>query len=71
MLMHADTDAARLRELGYEPELARSLSVRDLVIHGLIYMVPLAPIGIFVILYNNLVHRGCAPRRRRGGTRSA
>ncbi len=52
MLMQADTDAARLRELGYEPELARTLSVRDLVIHGLIYMVPLAPIGIFGILYN-------------------
>ena len=50
--MQADTDAARLRELGYEPELARTLSVRDLVIHGLIYMVPLAPIGIFGILYN-------------------
>lgn len=52
MLMQADEDAARLRELGYEPELARTLSVRDLVIHGLIYMVPLAPIGIFGILYN-------------------
>lgn len=47
-----DTDSARLRELGYEPELARRLSVRDLVIHGLIYMVPLAPIGVFGILYN-------------------
>src|SRR5215217_6494910 len=52
MLMQADTDAARLRELGYEPELARTLAVRDLVIHGLIYMVPLAPIGVFGILYN-------------------
>jgi amino acid transporter len=52
MLMQADKDAARLRELGYEPELARTLSVRDLVIHGLIYMVPLAPIGVFGILYN-------------------
>lgn len=47
-----DDDAARLRELGYEPELARTLSVRDLVIHGLIYMVPLAPISVFGILYN-------------------
>jgi amino acid transporter len=45
-------DAARLRELGYEPELARTLSLRDLVIYGLIYMVPLAPIGVFGILYN-------------------
>src|SRR6187397_1989560 len=52
MLTQLDDDAARLRELGYEPELARTLSVRDLVIHGLIYMVPLAPIGVFGILYN-------------------
>jgi amino acid transporter len=52
MLMQLDDDSARLRELGYEPELARTLSVRDLVIHGLIYMVPLAPIGVFGILYN-------------------
>ena len=52
MLMKADDDTARLRELGYEPELVRTLSVRDLVIHGLVYMVPLAPIGIFGILYN-------------------
>jgi amino acid transporter len=47
-----DADAARLRELGYEPELVRTLSVRDLVIHGLVYMVPLAPISVFGILYN-------------------
>mgnify|MGYP001161966365 CR=1 FL=1 len=47
-----DHEAARLRELGYEPELARTLSLRDLVIHGLIYMVPLASIGVFGILYN-------------------
>jgi amino acid transporter len=52
MLMQAESDVARLRELGYEPELERTLSVRDLVIHGLIYMVPLAPIGVFGILYN-------------------
>jgi amino acid transporter len=52
MLTQLDDDAARLRELGYEPELVRTLSVRDLVIHGLIYMVPLAPIGVFGILYN-------------------
>lgn len=45
-------DSARLRELGYEPELARRLSVRDLVVHGLIYMVPLAPIGVFGIIYD-------------------
>ena len=30
----------------------RRLTVRDLVIHGLIYMVPLAPIGVFGIIHN-------------------
>jgi hypothetical protein len=40
------------RELGYQQELARRLTVRDLVVHGLIYMVPLAPISVFGIIYN-------------------
>jgi amino acid transporter len=55
MLMQSEAtadDSARLRELGYEPELARTLSLRDLVIHGLVYMVPLAPISVFGILYD-------------------
>ncbi|OBA93244.1 amino acid transporter [Mycobacteriaceae bacterium 1482268.1] len=52
MTTQLDDAAARLRELGYEQELARRLSLRDLVIHGLIYMVPLAPIGVFGIIYN-------------------
>lgn len=33
-------EATRLRELGYVQEVARRLTVRDLVTHGLIYMVP-------------------------------
>lgn len=52
MVTQLDDDTTRLRELGYVPQLARTLSLRDLVIHGLIYMVPLAPIGVFGILYD-------------------
>ena len=40
-----DTDA--LRRYGYRPELTRSLGGVDLLIYGLIYMVVIAPFGIF------------------------
>ena len=42
----------RLSQLGYKPELSRSLSLGDVVIHGLIYMVPIAPISVFGVVYN-------------------
>lgn len=47
-----DTENARLNELGYKPELSRSLSLADVVIYGLIYMVPIAPISVFGVVYN-------------------
>src|SRR3954452_20031852 len=47
-----DTENARLSELGYKPELSRSLSLADVVIYGLIYMVPIAPISVFGVVYN-------------------
>lgn len=36
-----------LESLGYKQELKRSLSVVDMVVYGLIFMVPIAPFGIF------------------------
>jgi amino acid transporter len=36
-----------IEQFGYKQELSRSLSFRDLVIYGLIFMVPIAPFGIF------------------------
>ena len=36
-----------LETLGYKQELKRSLSVVDMVVYGLIFMVPIAPFGIF------------------------
>jgi amino acid transporter len=42
----------RLSQLGYTPELSRSLSMSDVVIHGLIYMVPIAPISVFGVVYS-------------------
>src|SRR4051795_991318 len=47
-----DTENARLSELGYEPELSRTLTLADVVIYGLIYMVPIAPISVFGVVYN-------------------
>lgn len=39
--------AAKLSDFGYKQELDRTLSVKDLVIYGLIFMVPIAPMGIY------------------------
>ncbi len=41
---HAQTT---IESLGYKQELKRSLSTLDLVIYGLIFMVPIAPFGIY------------------------
>jgi amino acid transporter len=46
--MTSSTDgSAGLEEFGYRQELSRSLSFSDLLIYGLIFMVPIAPFGIF------------------------
>lgn len=36
-----------IEQYGYKQELKRSLGFRDLVVYGLIFMVPIAPFGIF------------------------
>lgn len=36
-----------LESLGYKQELKRTLTTKDLVVYGLIFMVPIAPFGIF------------------------
>src|SRR5215213_3522078 len=41
------TDDPQLRQFGYQQELSRSLRFSDLLIYGLIFMVPIAPFGIF------------------------
>lgn len=38
---------AGIEQFGYKQELQRSLSMTDLLIYGLIFMVPIAPFGIF------------------------
>jgi amino acid transporter len=43
----AETGPTGIERFGYKQELSRSLSTADLVIYGLIFMVPIAPFAIF------------------------
>src|SRR6476661_2150706 len=45
----ADHDLA---EFGYKQELDRRLSTTDLLVYGLVFMVPIAPWAIFGVVYN-------------------
>ncbi|GAA4233778.1 amino acid transporter [Streptosporangium album] len=40
-----------LEQFGYQQELRRSLTFTDLLVYGLIFMVPIAPFGIFGSVY--------------------
>ncbi|MGE5828558.1 MAG: APC family permease [Micromonosporaceae bacterium] len=40
-------DSTSIERFGYQQELKRSLSFTDLLVYGLIFMVPIAPFGIF------------------------
>jgi amino acid transporter len=42
----------QLREFGYRQELRRSVSTLDLIVYGLIFMVPIAPWAIFGTVFN-------------------
>jgi amino acid transporter len=43
---------SELSKFGYEQELRRSMSVRDLVVYGMVFMVPIAPFSIFGSVFN-------------------
>lgn len=45
-------DDPALEEFGYRQELRRSMSLTDVVVYGLIYMVPMAPLPVFGIIFN-------------------
>lgn len=49
----AETSAVHdLENLGYTQQLDRSMSLTDVVVYGLIYMVPMAPIAVFGTIYD-------------------
>jgi hypothetical protein len=45
--MRGMAQPSSLENFGYKQELKRSLSFWDLIIYGLIFMVPIAPFGIY------------------------
>ncbi|MGA2842627.1 MAG: APC family permease [Steroidobacteraceae bacterium] len=42
----------RLESLGYSQELHRGMSLGDVVVYGLIFMCPMAPVSVFGFIYN-------------------
>jgi amino acid transporter len=48
-----------LQEYGYKEELRRALTTRDLVIYGMIFMVPIAPLSVFGFVWHEA--RGMVP----------
>lgn len=47
-----ETAQARLESLGYAQQLDRSMRLRDVVVYGLIFMCPVAPLPVFGFIYN-------------------
>lgn len=45
-------EVADISKFGYEAELRRSLSLGDLLVYGLVFIVPIAPFAIFGIVFN-------------------
>jgi amino acid transporter len=43
---------AELANFGYDAQLRRSLSLADLLVYGLVFIVPIAPFAIFGIVFN-------------------
>jgi len=47
-----DQGSSDLAEFGYRQELNRTLSTTDLIVYGLVFMVPIAPWAIFGVVFN-------------------
>ncbi|MGY4718862.1 APC family permease [Naumannella huperziae] len=52
-------NGSELAEFGYRQELNRTLSTADLIVYGLVFMVPIAPWAIFGVVFNE--SRGMVP----------
>jgi amino acid transporter len=48
-----------LEQFGYRQQLKRALSTRDLIVYGMIFMVPIAPFSVFGFVWNDA--RGMVP----------
>jgi amino acid transporter len=47
------SEEAVLQKFGYKQQLSRALTLRDLVVYGLIFMVPIAPFAVYGFVYKN------------------
>jgi amino acid transporter len=54
-----DRVAPDLQQFGYRQQLKRALSTRDLVVYGMIFMVPIAPFSVFGFVWKDA--RGMVP----------
>lgn len=45
--------ARALEQLGYKQELKRALTTKDLVVYGMVFMVPIAPYSVFGFVWND------------------
>ena len=52
MATQHDAGPSELAEFGYKQELNRTLSTTDLIVYGLVFMVPIAPWAIFGVVFN-------------------
>lgn len=52
MTVESPAESPSIERFGYQQELKRSLSFTDLLVYGLIFMVPIAPFGIFGGVFN-------------------
>ena len=55
----APDPSSRLEQFGYQQQLHRTLTTRDLVVYGMIFMVPIAPYSVFGFVWND--SRGMVP----------
>src|ERR1700760_4194630 len=42
-----------LEQFGYQQQLQRALKTRDLIVYGMIFMVPIAPFSVFGFVWND------------------
>jgi amino acid transporter len=49
---NGEPDSTTLTQFGYRQELRRSLGLWDLLVYGLVFMVPIAPFAIFGVVFN-------------------
>jgi amino acid transporter len=47
------SEEAVLQKFGYKQQLSRALTLRDLVVYGLIFMVPIAPFAVYGFVYKD------------------